>query len=76
MSDYGLKFHHAGTPEPDTSLPTMQVSDAVPHGWAGCSGMSYPDSVEQVGAVYADLVSGAVDAALAKRDAEHYFIEK
>ena len=70
MSDYGLKFGHAGTPEP-APLQVAESSDAQPHGMAGVSGMSHPETVNEVGyGAYGNLAAAAQDAALSKREAE------
>lgn len=75
MGDYGLKFHHAGTPEP-ADLPVAQTSAAVPTGNTGIGGFWKPETVETVGAEYGRLAETAVNAALAKRDAEQAVLNK
>lgn len=71
MSDYGLKFDHAGASEPPP-LPVAVSSDVSPHGWAGQGGSFHTaDTTNEVGyGAYGDLASAARDAALSKRDAE------
>jgi hypothetical protein len=75
MGDYGLKFHHAGTPEP-ADLPVAQTSAAVPTGNTGIGGFWRPETVEQVGAVYGRLAEASRTAALSKRDAEQAVLDK
>lgn len=70
MSDYGLKFRHAGSPEPP-DLAVAQTSDVSPHGWAGTGGSFHtPDTVEQVGPMYGDLATASQAEALSKREAD------
>lgn len=77
MSDYGLKFHHAGTPEP-SPLQVAVSSDATPQGWGGTGGSFHtPDTTEDVGSgAYGDLASSAADAAMSKRDADQAVLNK
>ena len=75
MSDYGLKYHHAGSPEPPP-LALLETSDVSPHGMAGVSGFSHPETVVEVGPRYTDLVTSAQDVALSKRDADQAVLNK
>jgi hypothetical protein len=70
MSDYGQKFHHAGSPDPGP-LQVAQTSDVTAHGWAGTGGAYHSaDNIEEAGAEYGRATSAAVGAAMSKRDAE------
>lgn len=74
--DEGLKFTHAGTPEP-APLMVASTCDAVPQGWGGMGGSFHtPDNIEAVGAEYGNYTSAAVDYAMSKRDAEHAFLNQ